>query len=158
MFDFMKKKSFKIFSPLAGLCIPIEEVQDDVFSQKILGDGIGFKPTQGEVLSPVDGKIIQVVETGHALGIETNNGIEVLLHLGINTVSLKGEGFKVFVKEGDRVLRGQKIMQMDIDFVKSKDFSTDSVLIITNGDNIKEFEKYPGEVIKGETIVASVRL
>lgn len=133
-------------APMSGKIIPVDKIEDDVFSQKILGDGLGILPCSNEVFSPVNGTIIQVIDTKHAVAIEGDDGIEILLHLGIDTVSLKGEGFEVFVKEGDSVKAGQKIMTMDCDFVASKGLNTTCCIIITNHTSLKKYSISSGDV------------
>ena len=121
MFGLFKNKEISLIKPIEGKIIKITKVEDPAFSQKMLGDGFAIEPTKGEVKSPVDGKIVQKFPTNHALGIETKEGIEILIHVGINTVELKGEGFKSFVKVGDKVKKGDKLLEFDIEFIKSKD-------------------------------------
>ena len=102
MFLFGKKKAQpKLYAPLNGEYMPIEKVPDPVFSDKILGDGVAVLPTDGNVLAPCDGEITNVAETLHAYGIQTPDGLELLIHIGLNTVELKGGGFPPLVKVGD---------------------------------------------------------
>ena len=95
--------------PIEGEIIPLDEIPDPVFSQKMMGDGFGIIPSKGLVVSPVDGEIINVFPTKHAVGIMSKQGYEILIHVGLETVNLKGEGFTLLVKQGDHVLKGQKI-------------------------------------------------
>lgn len=106
MFNFFKKSKSKgneVKAPIKGNLIPLSEVSDDVFSQKMLGDGFAVKPTGQEVVAPVSGTITTLFPTKHAIGIKTAEGLEVLIHLGIDTVELKGEPFKLFAEQGDSV-------------------------------------------------------
>lgn len=90
----------KIYAPVSGKIIPLEEVEDAVFSQKIMGDGVGIEPVEGYLYAPVDGKISVVFPTGHVIGIESEDGAGIIMHVGIDTVELKGNGFEVFVEQG----------------------------------------------------------
>ncbi|MBD1383294.1 glucose-specific PTS transporter subunit IIBC [Metabacillus arenae] len=119
-------------APLTGEIHSITEVPDQVFSGKMMGDGFAITPTEGTVVSPVNGKILNVFPTKHAIGMQSNNGREILIHFGIDTVNLKGEGFKAFVKEGDEVKQGQKLLEVDLDFVKDKAPSVMTPIVFTN--------------------------
>ena len=109
MLNFLKGKQLEIAAPLTGKVIPVTEVPDPVFAEKVLGDGIAVDPTEGTVYSPVDGTIFQIAHTFHAMGIESDDGLEILVHLGIDTVKLEGTGFQSFVEVGQKVKKGDKI-------------------------------------------------
>ena len=123
-----------IASPVNGEVIDLADVPDPVFSSKAVGDGFGIKPVSGNVVSPVDGTVIMVADTGHAIAFETDSGLEVLLHLGIDTVQLKGEPFALKASLGDRVRVGQSIGTMDLDAILKKGKSTTSIVVFTNTD------------------------
>ena len=106
MLNFLKGKQLEIAAPLTGKVIPVTEVPDPVFAEKVLGDGIAVDPTEGTVYSPVDGTIFQIAHTFHAMGIESDDGLEILVHLGIDTVKLEGKGFQSFVEVGQKVKKG----------------------------------------------------
>ncbi|QCJ45533.1 PTS glucose transporter subunit IIA (plasmid) [Bacillus sp. S3] len=129
-----------IYAPVDGEVIPLEEVPDPVFSGKLMGDGIAIKPANGKVVSPVQGEIIQVFPTKHAIGVRTKNGVEILLHIGLETVNLKGEGFTVFVKEGDLVNVGDKILDFNKEIIEEKASSTITPIIIMNSDKISDIQ------------------
>lgn len=148
-----KDKSVKIIAPQTGKAVPLTEVPDPVFAGKVLGDGVGIQPTDGAVLAPVSGTVVQVAHTLHAVGLESDNGLEVLVHLGIDTVKLKGEGFTCHVKEGQHVKVGDKLMDMDLALIESKGFSTVSPCIVTNLDSVKDFTVLTGDVTAGETAI-----
>jgi sugar PTS system EIIA component len=152
-----KDDKVKIVAQQNGKAVPITEVPDPVFSGKVLGDGVGIIPTSSEVLAPVSGTIAQVAHTFHALGIESDGGLEVLVHLGIDTVKLEGQGFTCYVKEGQHVNAGDKLMDMDLDFIKSKGFNTISPCIITNMDAAKDLKLFTGDVTAGETTVMTYK-
>lgn len=123
---------FKLASPATGQLIPITKVNDSVFSQKMMGDGYAIRPTNGQIKSPADGIISSIFPTKHALGLTLENGIELLIHLGLDTVELKGEGFTVLVKEGDSVSRGQSLINMDLNILKQHNKESDVIIILTN--------------------------
>jgi sugar PTS system EIIA component len=154
-----KKTEETIFSPLSGKVVTIEEVPDPTFGQKMMGDGIAVEPKDGQVVSPVNGEIIQVFPTKHALGIRSETGLEILIHIGLETVNMKGEGFTAFVKEGDKVKVGQKLIDFDLELVKEKAASTITPIVLTNGDILENIEKsYNDNGIKGETAVLEVKV
>ena len=113
-------KNVLILSPLTGRAVPLEEVPDPVFSQKIIGDGMAVIPTEGKILSPADAQIVSVADTGHAYGLKTEEGVELLIHVGIETVSLKGECFKIHVKPGDTVKAGDLLAEVDLEFLEEQ--------------------------------------
>lgn len=128
----VKTQIEEIYSPLAGEIIPLAEVPDPVFSQKMMGDGIAIIPREGKLVSPVEGEIVQVFPTKHAIGIKSAKGLEILIHVGLETVKLKGEGFEVFVKEGQYVKTGDVLSSFDIPFLESKNKEIVTPIIITN--------------------------
>jgi PTS system D-glucosamine-specific IIC component len=144
----------RFVSPIKGKIIPITEVPDQVFSGKMMGDGFAIEPEEGLVVSPVNGKIINVFPTKHAIGIESDNGKEILIHFGIDTVKLKGEGFESFVSEGDKVEVGQKLLQVDLDFVKENAPSVITPIVFTNlsGETVS-IEKTGTVAIEEENII-----
>ena len=101
MFNLFKKNNTEILSPAEGEIITLEQVQDPVFSSKLLGDGFAIKLKDGRIFSPINGKVVSIFPTKHALGLLDENGLEVLIHIGIDTVSLNGKGFAIFVTEGE---------------------------------------------------------
>ncbi|EOR22062.1 PTS glucose transporter subunit IIA [Cytobacillus oceanisediminis] len=124
--------------PLEGKLLSIADVPDPVFSQKMMGDGIAVDPSNGVLVAPADGQIMNVFPTKHALSMTDNNGREILIHVGLDTVALKGEGFTTFVKDGDKVKQGQKLMEIDFDEIKSKVPSIITPMVFTNlGENEK---------------------
>ena len=127
----------QIFSPLKGIIIPLSDVNDPVFSTEAMGKGIAIEPTEGNLYAPVDGTVILTYDSGHAYGIQTNTGVELLIHIGIDTVNLKGDGFQSMVKKGDSVKRGDLIATFDIELIQSKALATTTMIIITNSANYK---------------------
>ncbi len=121
-----------IASPLTGKLRPITAVPDPVFAEKMMGDGFAIEPTEGLVVSPVDGKIATIFPTKHAIGLITPDGVEILVHMGIDTVSLNGEGFKLFVEADQEVKQGDKLAEMDLDYISKNASSTVTPIIFTN--------------------------
>ncbi|ANU09434.1 PTS glucose transporter subunit IICBA [Planococcus antarcticus DSM 14505] len=119
-------------SPITGELLPISEVPDQVFSGKMVGDGFAIKPTEGKVFSPVNGKVVTVFPTKHAIGIAADNGTEILIHIGIDTVHLKGEGFTSHIEQGDLVEQGQLLMEMDLDYIAENAASIITPVVFTN--------------------------
>ena len=126
------KSSIKIKAPLLGEVIPINEVSDKIFSEKILGDGVAIIPKNGQILSPVDGTLSSVAETNHAFSFTSNDGLEVLVHVGLDTVSLKGKGFKVYKKTGDSVKAGELIAEVDLSVLEENNISPVTPVIVCN--------------------------
>lgn len=122
-------------SPLTGALLTLEQVPDQTFSQKILGDGFAIDPQGAQVLSPFDGQVSSLIPTHHAIGITSNEGFETLIHVGIDTVKMKGEGFVAHVKEGDRITRGQILISFDLNKIKDRGFSTITPIIFTQSDD-----------------------
>ncbi len=146
-------KAVELTSPVNGQLIPMEEVRDDVFSAGILGKGIGVIPADGRIYAPADGRIDTVFETNHAITLVMENGGEVLIHVGLDTVNLKGEGFKPGVKAGDNVKAGDLLMEVDIDFIKSKGFDSTTVMVITNSDDFTIIPESGKQVKKGDSVL-----
>lgn len=146
-----------VASPLNGEIVNIEDVPDVVFAEKIVGDGIAIKPTGNKMVAPVPGTIRKIFETNHAFSIESDDGIEILVHFGIATEELKGEGFKRIAAEGQHVVPGDTVIEFDLPLLEEKAISTLSLVVISNMDEIKELFKYSGLVVAGETIVMRIK-
>lgn len=141
---------------LSGQVISIEEVEDDVFSQKIMGDGIAFEPSDEIVLAPCDATISVVMDDSkHACGMTLSNGMEILIHIGINTVHMNGDGFEAFVKAGDKVKRGQPLIQFSKEKIAKSGYSDTTMLIVTEMGNAKELQFHTNiNAQAGKTVVA----
>lgn len=141
---------------LSGKVIPIEEVPDEVFANKVMGDGVAFEPSDETVVSPCDGTISVVMEESkHACGITLSNGVELLIHVGIDTVSMNGDGFETFVKSGDKVKKGQPLIKFSKEKIKNAGYKDTTMLIITDNGNAENIELISGIPSKaGETVVA----
>ncbi|WP_028400652.1 PTS sugar transporter subunit IIA [Ectobacillus panaciterrae] len=153
------QKEETIVAPLTGEVKNIEEVPDPVFAQRMMGDGIAIVPTEGIVVSPVDGEIVQVFHTKHAVGIKSKNGLEILIHVGLETVSLNGEGFEAHVASGQEVKAGDKLLTFDLAFIGEKAKSIITPMVITNGDAFGAIDKnIDTQAQKGQTTVMTVTL
>ncbi|PEQ94368.1 hypothetical protein CN481_06715 [Bacillus sp. AFS006103] len=140
--------------PIEGEIISITEVPDQVFSQKMMGEGFGIIPSKGTVVSPVDGEIMSVFPTKHAIGIISKQGYEILIHIGLDTVNLKGEGFNVLVKEGQRITKGQEILTFDLEFIKKSAPSAITPVIFTNLKKLNV--KKQGHLDQGQDGILSI--
>ena len=137
---FFKKKSKSvdnnIYRFVKGERVPLESVSDQVFAQKMMGDGVAIQPEDANIYAPCSGIVSVVFPTGHAYGITRDDDVEILIHLGINTVELNGEGFETKVSQGDTVKRGDLLGTADWDLIESKDRETVSMIIVTSGESI----------------------
>lgn len=150
-------KSLDIFTPIAGEIISIEDTPDEVFAGKMLGDGFAIKPHDNKVYSPVSGEIKVLFPTLHAIAIETQEGVELLIHIGVDTVELDGEGFSGHIEVGDKVKKGDLLVSFDKDIVETKAKSSITPIIITNMDIVEEISIEYGNKSKGQK-AATVKL
>lgn len=171
MFSFLKKKGTEvseielpqievdgekeiICAPIEGTVVSCEEINDLTFKQEMLGKSVAIRPTVGKVYAPADGKVEMMIETLHALSMTTAKGAEILIHVGIDTVALKGKHFKAYAKEGSIVKRGDLLMEFDIDAITAVGYEVISPVIICNSDDYTEVEKIVGKEVQiGETIL-----
>ncbi len=147
-----------IFSPFDGNSIPIEDVPDPVFAEKMLGDGVAVNPSDGKVLAPLDGTITILHSSGHAFTIQAdNNSVTVLVHIGLDTVKLKGQGFTLHVKVGDKVKVGQPIITVDLKVVSEAGYSPISPVILPDLHEQAQIEKYEmAKVVAGTSALFKV--
>lgn len=124
-----------LYAPLTGTAIPLEEVPDETFSAGILGQGLAIRPDEPTVYAPFDGTVIQTVDSKHAVGLRSADGMEVLIHVGIDTVDMNGQGFTLYCKEGDTVKRGQRLLTFDPKAVEAAGHPTVTVVIVINSDD-----------------------
>lgn len=130
-----------VLSPLSGRAVALESVPDATFAQGVLGQGAAIEPSEGRVTAPADGTVSTIFDTHHAGGLALDNGAELLIHIGINTVELNGEGFTAHVSEGDRVTRGQTLITFDKEFIASKGYNTITPVIVSNSDDYAEIKR-----------------
>ncbi len=147
---------FDILSPVTGRLVPIEEVPDPVFSQKIIGDGVAVIPTDGRIVSPVDGEVVSVADTLHAYGFRTSGGVELLIHFGLETVALKGQYFKCHVKVGDLVKAGDLIAEADLDGLSQLEVNPITPVLVCGGMDGRILNPHEGEVKAGITPALTV--
>lgn len=148
---FKKKKDLKAICN--GKCIPLENINDEVFSSKMMGDGIGIIPTSTTVVSPVKGKVTMIMEESkHALSILSEDGVELLIHIGLDSVKLNGEGFKLLTKVDEEVNVGTPLIEFNIELLKENNIDSTIMLIITNDVEIKN-TCINEDVIAGESVI-----
>lgn len=129
-----------LYAPVKGNVIARDQIPDETFASGLLGDGVGIEPELGEVVAPCDGKISAVTDTKHAVGITGPKGAEILIHVGVDTVKMNGDGFELFVKEGDTVKKGQKLAAFDINKIKKAGYSTTTAVLIANAAEFSGFK------------------
>lgn len=157
MFGFgKKKKNISIVAPITGRAVALEQVPDPAFAQKIIGDGVAIEPTEGVFVAPFDGHIAHLIDTHHSLVISHESGLELLVHIGVNTVSLQGKPFKTYVKTGDKVKKGQTLIEFDIEQIKAAELSVITPVIIANGDIVAELKANLGDVTANVTELLEV--
>ncbi|WP_427814456.1 PTS transporter subunit IIBC [Enterococcus sp. 22-H-5-01] len=140
-------------APANGQLIPIDQVQDEVFSQKMMGEGFAVVPENGEIASPITGTVVSVFPTKHAIGLKTTDGIEVLLHMGLDTVDLEGAPFEIKVHEGEKIKAGKIVADVDLAKIQAADKLTTMVVVFTNGDRVKAYHyDKTGLVSRGESV------
>ncbi|MEL0537642.1 glucose-specific PTS transporter subunit IIBC [Staphylococcus debuckii] len=142
-----------VYAPIKGEVVDISEVPDKVFSEKMMGDGIAIKPETGEVVAPFDGVVKMVFPTKHAIGLESKDGIELLIHFGLETVKLEGQGFDILVKENENIVLGQPLMKVDLDYIKEHADSTITPIVVTNLNGRAMEVLQHGEVKQGDKVI-----
>jgi len=146
----------QITSPLAGRALPIEEVPDPVFSTGVVGQGIAIDPTSTAVVAPAAGTVLTAPDSGHALGLKLDNGVELLIHIGIDTVELDGKGFDVHVKAGEAFRAGQPLVTFDPQIIKEAGYSNITPVLVTNGFAFTTVEGHPADTVTTESQVITV--
>src|SRR5688572_19039811 len=146
----------KILSPLSGQVWPLERIPDPVFAQKMVGDGLSIDPSDSLLIAACDAKVVSVHAAGHAVTLVTAEGLELLMHIGIDTVALKGEGFKPRVKAGDRVKARDPLIEFDLDFLATHAKSLLTQIVVTNSDRVKSWERASGLVTAGKDVLFTV--
>ena len=149
-----KDKKFMV-SPQTGRITSVREIPDEVFSEKILGDGAAIVPEENIIVSPVDGQIVQLADAGHVYCIKSDDGLDILIHVGVDTIGMRGKGFKYFVKVGQKVKAGEPIGEADINLIKEYGYSTYTAILVTNMSEVKEIEYIPGNAQAGITNIIS---
>lgn len=150
------RSSIVVTAPFSGTLVPLSEVPDETFASGVLGEGIAIEPSDGLFCSPVDGTVETIAETKHAIGFAADNGLEILVHVGLETVSLNGEGFEILVKEGDRVKAGQPVAKADLALIRERGLKTITSLVLTGGADEKELHCAEGLAVAGKTPVLTL--
>ena len=148
----------EVYSVADGQVVALEQVEDPVFAQKMMGDGFAVEPTNGNIVSPVTGTVSSIFPTKHALGLVTDSGLEVLVHIGLDTVSLEGKPFTVHVSEGQKVVAGDLLVTADLDAIREAGRKTSTVVVFTNGDVLKSVKLEQTGSLAAKTAVAKVEL
>ena len=148
----------EIASPMKGEVKKLSELKDEAFASGVLGKGAAIVPEEGKVYAPADGEITALFPTLHALGMKTGEGAELLIHIGMDTVQLNGEGFEAHIKEGDQVKKGQLLISFDKALIEGKGYCLDTPVLITNSDDYLEIvEPEPGRIMPGEIVLKALK-
>lgn len=150
------KTSLALNSPLSGDVIALEEVADEAFSQKVLGDGVAIRPHEGKVVAPCDARVETVIDSRHAIGLACDNGAELLIHVGLNTVNLQGEHFRPLVKEGDMVKAGTPLLEFDKDAIERAGYDLTTPVLVINSDEFQLTKLQSGGTIRQEMPLMTV--
>ncbi len=142
-----------LYAPMCGKVVPITEVPDPTFAEGMLGSGIAIEPSQGDVFSPVDGVVDMMFETGHAVSLSSTTGVEILIHVGLETVGLNGGPFRIFVKNGDKVKRGQLLMKADLAAIRAAGLNTITPMVVCNTDDYPTFKTTVGKDVTKDDLV-----
>ena len=147
------KKTDDFFAPMAGKAVPITEVPDPTFAEGMLGNGIAIQPTEGKVYAPCDATVDMMFTTGHAVSLVADCGAEILIHVGLETVSLEGKPFKVLAANGDKVKKGQVLIEVDLEAVKAAGLPTITPMLICNTDDYPTFNTIVGKDVTNDDVV-----
>ncbi len=156
MFGFLKKKTMEylVGSPAKGKAVPLSQVSDLTFSEGMLGDGVAVIPSEGKIYAPADGEVGMVFDTLHAVSLTADCGAEILIHVGLDTVTMKGKGFTGHVQAGDKVKKGDLLLEMDLEMIKEAGFDTITPMLICNTDDYESVEGISGmDVIPGDDVI-----
>ena len=153
MFGFLNRKVREVKAPVDGEIVSIESVNDEVFSQKMAGDGVAIVPISNVFTAPIDGTISKIFATNHAFSIKSKKDLEVMVHIGLDTVNLNGKGFERLASEGDEVSSGDAIIKVDLNFLKENNIDTITPIIISDESIFKTIDKKLNIVKEGDTIM-----
>ena len=156
MFDFFKKKEDAeiIVAPIKGEAVPSSSVNDPTFGEEMLGKGMAIKPAEGKVYAPFDGTVAMVFETKHALSLISNEGAEVLIHVGLDTVMLKGEHYTAHVENGAAMKKGDLLLEFDMEAIAAAGYDTITPVVICNADDYKDVVRVTGKQVQpGDTVM-----
>ncbi len=147
------KNRGKIFAPVSGTCVSMSQVKDPTFSQEILGKGVAIIPSEGKVVAPDDGEVIMVFETRHAVSIRANGGAELIIHIGLDTVNLHGQYFNARVTAGDKVKKGDVLIEFDMDKIKEQGYDLITPIIICNTPDYPNLVCHTGMDVKAGDLI-----
>lgn len=153
MFFSRKQKTHGLIAVCDGKCLPITDMPDEAFASGMLGKGIAMEPTGNIFYSPVDGKVDNVTDTGHAYSICSDDGLDVLVHIGVDTVALGGEGFNPAVRAGQHVHAGDRLAQADVDLIKKRGYAATTAVIVATPEKITDIEYNYGTTVGGKNTV-----
>lgn len=153
MFGFLKRKQREVFAPVDGQVVALDQVEDEVFSQGMAGDGVAIKPVSDTFCAPISGRVSKIFGTNHAYSIKSDKDLEVMVHIGLETVALKGEGFERLVEEGERVEAGDPIIKTDLAYLSQHAKDTITPILITEESDVKNIEKKLNIVKIGDLIM-----
>ena len=146
----------KLYAPMNGKAVPITEVPDPTFAECLLGNGIAIIPTDGKIYSPVDGTVETMFDTGHAACLKSSTGVEILIHVGLETVGLHGAPFTLYCKNGDAIKKGQLLFEADLDAIKEAGLPIISPILVCNTDDYTSFEYVTGQDVTNDDVIISV--
>ena len=147
------KKTDDFYAPMAGKAVPITQVPDPTFSEGMLGNGIAIEPVEGKVYAPCDATVDMMFETGHAVSLVADCGAEVLIHVGLETVTLKGKHFTIHAANGDKVKKGDLLIEFDLEAIKAEGFNTITPMVICNSDAYTTFNTHVGKAVTSADVV-----
>ena len=150
---FAKKATNNFYAPMAGTAIPMSEVPDPTFAEDMLGKGIAIEPSDGKVYAPCDAAVDMMFTTGHAVSLVADCGAEILIHVGLETVTLDGKPFKAYVANGDKVKKGQLLIEVDLDAVHSAGLHTITPMVICNADTYSTFNTIVGKAVTNDDVI-----
>lgn len=151
---FGKEDGIEIAAPVSGKLVAISEVNDPTFGDEILGKGVAVIPSDNRICAPVEGTVSTVFPTGHAAALTSDSGAEILIHIGLDTVKLNGKHFTIHAKEGDKVKKGDLLLEADIEQIKAEGYDTITPVVICNTDEFSKFVMAePGDVTQGDTVL-----
>ena len=150
LFGKSKHKSIEIPAPLSGKVVPLTAVPDEAFAGKHMGDGLAIEPSEGKIIAPFDGTVSHLIHTNHAIIIEHVSGLQVLIHIGINTVALNGDGFQAHVSSGDAFQAGDTLITFDLGKIEAAGYSSVTPIVIANEDDVKHLE----HIVEGGNVSA----
>ncbi len=159
MLNFLKKnKIITVLAPMSGRIVELKEIPDETFSQGKSGQGLAIEPMEGKVVAPFDGEITSIYKANHCLTVRSKEGVELLIHIGINTIELKGEGFTSHVQLMDKVEQGDLLIEVDLNYLKEQGKSTITPIVVTNMGRVEEIKRQSGIVEKAQDIIMEVKM